>query len=807
MFAFAGGQRLSLRIQGGFPVRVSVVAMGTRDLRDGADGREKRPCVSFLVILLSFVPSLCSAQHGLVSAQLELQLSQNIELRGHVGGACRAVAVEGQRLLIGRGPRLTSVDLTDPTQPKVRDSILLTGMVADISSEMNVVAVLAGGLWVVDALDFGALDAIGYVPLSGRRLCLSDRYAYIAGSHPDVQVVNLRRPTAPGITCRFNLPREFGDEIDATDIVVRGRYAYVSYIRRRLAPGALTEGGFAILDVLDAKSVRLITDYRLVWLVRGLALEDDRVYLASDDRLMVVDVTDVREPDDLGWVRGPKFPVDICVDRNRIFVITDESAVWVYAAGPGTGLPEKILTATIRGKTNRLAIEDDLVLAATGWAGLRVLRFEDVPKVYEIGSLDAPSEVSDIAVVDNYAYVADGRSGLRVFDLTDPDRPEETQQFGTYDSAVGIGVNGSQLYVVEQVQGLKIYDITQSGSPMESGSLFTGGRTADVEALGPFALVADGLSGLLLIRTTDPHDLSVFGRFDASAMAVATTVTRAFVSDQSQNLWVVDIRSPGFPVAAGRLKTGAPVSQIGFNGERLALAEAAQGLRIVDVDGNGRPRTVSTVRENGSFEGVVYEGNLAYVADANFGLRVYSVLDPLRPSEAGFIATPGQPRRVAVANGRIYLAAGEGGLYVLRYRWSPDLVVRGLDFEPQDVVAGDEVQIVGEIFNNATTPTTTGAWVDLVVSKEPDFRKPHLRLAPRLRIPPGFNHLAPIDLAQQRFTVLKTVPDGAYVLGIVVDADNEVAEFSEHNNVTWFPRKRLYLGPRPSDARRWQQYR
>ena len=63
------------------------------------------------------------------------------------------------------------------------------------------------------------------------------------------------------------------------------------------------------------------------------------------------------------------------------------------------------------------------------------------------------------------------------------------------------------------------------------------------------------------------------------------------------------------------------------------------------------------------------DGDYAYLADGKAGLRILNIADPLNFSEVDAFGA-GIPRfalDVAVSNGLIYLANGDGGLSILRY--------------------------------------------------------------------------------------------------------------------------------------------
>ena len=735
--------------------------------------------------------------------------AQNVELCGHVGGSCRAVAVAANCVLIGQGPRLSSVDVSSPTRPVQRASFLLPAKVKNIALSGSLACVLADGLWVVDASDSRSLREVGHLPLSGEKLLTSGTVVFVLGTSPNIQVVDIRYPSSPLRIGLLDLPHSSEDVVEATGLAIKGRYALVSYVRRYYTHGFIMVGGFTLLDISDPKTPGVLGDFRTQSPVYGAALDGNSLYLLQDRRIELYDVTNPLIPQSVGGVVGPNFSHDISIMSGRAYVAGSQSAIWTFALA-GAQLPRELVRGTARGEAVAIAATDKHLFVADGWAGFRIFDATKTGALAEVGSLNPVSDASDIAVANHYAFVADGRSGLRVFDLYNRDRPIEVGGFKTSAPALGVRINGSYACVVEDAYGLELLDLHKPASPTRLAAMATSGSMRGVTFLGEYALIADGPGGLLLIRLTDPAHPVSFGRCSAPGYAesVVASVNRAFVCDRSAlaGLWEINVSSPGFPTVADRFAVEGEAVDLALSGDRVCMTVADQGLRVLEVVRPGALRTTARVATSGSFQGVAYEGNVAYIADASFGVRVFSLLDPYNPSEAGFITTAGFPRRVAIAYGRIYLAAGDAGLYVLRYHWSPDLTIRDFDCQTQDVVAGSEVYLSGDIFNNSTTPTVAAFSVNVCVSPHRYFADPRILLCPPLRVEAGFSHLNPINLAQQHFVVLGNVPNGIYRLGIIVDADNEVAEFREDNNVAWVDSP-FYVGPRPTAAKSWQFYR
>jgi hypothetical protein len=679
----------------------------------------------------------------------------------------------------------------------------------DIAWQGKLVYVLSDCLRIIESRTNGSLREVGSLPVAGNRLLTTGTLLYILGQSLNIRVVDVRHPEIPSLIADFALPRESGNLLEPTGIVMKGRYAFVSYLRRYLGAG-VTFGGFMILDVSDPKNPYPVTDFRWGYPTYGIALDGDSLYLIVDQKLFLFDIRQPLGPVMVGWVAAPASPYQISIQNGLAYVVGTNSEIRVFAL-QGNDLPRELLRITTRGEAARVVAWNDRLFVADGWAGLAVFDHSIRSSLVEIGRLTTIGDANDIAVAGNFAYLTDAHWGLRILSLSDRDHPAEIARFQTAGTAGSLRLNGPRAYVAEGPAGLEILDISDPTRPRRLGQLATTASLFDVAVQGDYAMIANGPAGLGVVRVSDPAHPVIIARSTACAYAasVAGIGNRVFVCDQSatRGVWEFDLSQPDRPIPRKWLSGLGTPAQVALEGFQLGVAETDQGLHLVDVSRPGALLGMGELRLPGWFQGLAFHNHLVYVADNSFGLRVINALDPYYLSQSGFFPAAGQPRHVAVAHGRAYLTAGDGGVYVFRFLGASDLAVRDFDFEPQDVKAGTELRLSGEIANQSTTPTAVGVWVKVFVSRKRDFSEPRWLLCPPLRLQPGLTPLTPIDLANQRFVVLTSVPKGVYTVGIIIDEDNELAELSKHNNIMWLLNKPLYVGPRPAAVRSWSLYR
>src|SRR5438045_3627578 len=110
---------------------------------------------------------LCTISSANVRATPMEQQGQNIQLVGQIGGAAKAVAVQGQYAYLGAGARLLVVDVSDPTRPTlVGQTAVLPDMVQRVvvTGRHAIVAANRAGLRVIDLDDPRAPREVAALP-------------------------------------------------------------------------------------------------------------------------------------------------------------------------------------------------------------------------------------------------------------------------------------------------------------------------------------------------------------------------------------------------------------------------------------------------------------------------------------------------------------------------------------------------------------------------------------------------------------------------------------------------------------------
>jgi hypothetical protein len=172
------------------------------------------------------------------------------------------------------------------------------------------------------------------------------------------------------------------------------------------------------------------------------------------------------------------------------------------------------------------------------------------------------------------------------------------------------------------------------------------------------------------------------------------------------------------------------------------------GLSIFSLNDPTQPEWVSTYNAAG-------EGFLAVDADATFAyagndrLRLLKITDPPNPAEVGHYNTPGYAQDLLVSRGNIYLADGDGGLFIFK----PAITIY--------TVSGQVLDPTGNLLAGVTVSADPG--LSDIVDRDGNFTISGLDAGTYL-LAPGLSGYAfypaqcsvtvPPDQAGQDFTIL-----------------------------------------------------
>jgi hypothetical protein len=316
--------------------------------------------LAILIAGLAIVSHAVPRHVGSSAAVAQAPLSPVIV--GQEGGSAKAVAVHGDRALLGIGPCLMMLDVSDPRSPReVWRSEVLPAVVAGVAVSGDFAyAVYGHDLLTLDLSVPDHPQALGhlylYVTDTAAGVVVSAGYAYVvlnALSPEGVAIVDVRDPRHP---------RQVGTApwfaVNAHDLAVAGTYAYV------------VAGDLSIIDVSNPEQPRVVSQVDLGTYGFCVAAAGNHAFVTSASTLFVIDVSDHLRPEIVGAL--PLGGVRIAVDGSRAYVGGETEGLSVVdVADPRH--PALVTAVPVPGSAADIAVDRGRVFLATPGVGLRVL--------------------------------------------------------------------------------------------------------------------------------------------------------------------------------------------------------------------------------------------------------------------------------------------------------------------------------------------------------------------------------------------------------------------------------------------------
>lgn len=652
-------------------------------------------------------PTVTSAIASLPPGAETSIAGNQIAVVGQIGGQTQAVAVSNNHAYVGVGYRMTILDVSDPAMLKELGSTnYLGGNVEDIAVDGNVAYLAAGeaGLFVIDISDdmnpkiLYQYDSMGYA----EGVTVKGKYVYLADG-PDGLII---------------LDANVKSELKEVGKVFSYNYAFAVAIQDNYAYIAAAGAGMLISNISDpAKPTEEGSIYTPGY-AYGITISGSTAFIADGwEGLQAIDISDPVKPkaqalyDTYGWA------MDVTSQGNKLYVAAANGGLRIFDATT----PEKIKDigyfAVQKSHIQTVAIDGDKVYAADTRQGIHIIDASNPSKPKRIGFYNPMGYAQAVEVSNGYAYVAAQNYGVRVIDLADPARPREVGIFKYGNPFVTMAISGktayagisfgisnlsSELYAINITDPLHLNakksielrgPVTGNTLPvnqkipesfgMISRNLFVQGDT----------LYNSGEAGLLLMDVSQPMSPEPSGLFLVTAnpsgesvisvVCAAVAGNTAYLAATDGGLYIVDIADPknlkligSFSEQAkdieGKGTKGIRVNDVAVSGSYVYITDSDL-LRRIDVSDPLKPKEVSAIRlpvipisnSGHSAKTLQIDGDTLFVADSAIGLLAVDISDPKDMKIKQQLALAGHACWVSLDKDNIYVAAEEGGLFVI----------------------------------------------------------------------------------------------------------------------------------------------
>jgi hypothetical protein len=454
--------------------------------------------IALAVVLFALAVELAGAQ------------GWNVRLVGQIGGACYAVAVQGNYAYIGEGPNLTILNVSTPARPVVVGKIRLPYIVQGIA--------VSGGM------------------------------AYVADGDSGLQIVSVSNPASPQLRGSYDTPGY------AQGVAVSGGMAYV----------ADNEAGLQIIDVSNPSSPQFRGSYDTPGSGVGVAVSGGMAFVADGyGGLQIIDVSIPSWPELRGSYDTPGYAMGVAVAGGLAYVADAYSGLQIIDVSDPSW-PQLRGSYGALGNANGVVVSGGMAYVAEGsdygFRGLQIIDVRNPSSPQLRGAYDTPGEASHVAVSGGLAYVADGSrwngatyvGGLQIISVSNPWWPTLRGSYDTPGEACDVAVSGGLAFVADSTlgpipgipsttfdsisrwNGLQIIDVSNPSSPQFRGSYATPGYAYGVAVSGGLAYVADWHGGLWILQYTGPAPRPV-APLNLTATALSTSRIALSWRDNSNN--------------------------------------------------------------------------------------------------------------------------------------------------------------------------------------------------------------------------------------------------------------------------------
>ena len=525
-------------------------------------------------------------------------------------------------------------------------------------------------------------------------------YAYIADGPSGLGIVNISNPEEPENTGSLDT------DGSTLALAVEGDLAY-------LADGMR---GLVIVDISNPEEPEAIGEFSVgMSIINDVAVSGDYAYLTDlMNGMRIIDVSDPENPEQVSLYDTPDVPQGIFIEGDFAYIADRRSGLQIVdISNPEE--PDSVGSYNTRGDAKAVVVEDDLAFVADGDRGIVIILIRRPDQLFRQGTFNTPGIANDVSVSGYFAFVADDGSGLQVIDFSDNMRLNHVFELDTEGMSNGVTFADGFVYIADGESGLRIIQLTPeiviSDEELDFGIVsvdeteeltltITNEGHADLtisdivlEAHHYFCVEYE-FDEEITIELDESFDFTITFAPEGIGEFEGIITIRSNDPDNEETVVQIEGMSPPEIRFLGRYNTPGSAMGVTVSGDYAFVADYGSGLQIIEISDPESPNRVGQYDTPGSAYGVTVSGDYAYVADYTSGLQIIDISDPESPNRVGQYDTPGYALGVAVSSDYAYVADYGSGLQIIEIS-DPESPNR-VDFYDTDGSAWD-VFINGEV--------------------------------------------------------------------------------------------------------------
>ena len=595
---------------------------------------------------------------------ISILYSQNLkEIARWPNGTSNCIGTNGSNLVfVSNGSAVDILDISTSTNPALVSRILLKGGKAiDIDYLDNILYVLTNfrGIYIYDITEprnpvlLSNYD-IGDVP---NRIKISGNYLFASYNDNGFTIIDVSNPSSPQ---------------DVSSVSLSGEQ-YGIFIRDTLAFVASTWSGLYVINIKNPRSPAAIGNCRTYDTAYDVYVQGDYAYVADYSGIEVIDIRDVTN------MTSAK---RLYLDGEILRIIGDGSDL-IYVASLDAGVQEINITTApdihFARQYNKVKAWDvdktrSLLFVASYNQGSNILETAYQDSIQYVAGYGGGYSTLDISVDDNYLYAANWENGLYVIDLSAENYPTVVEHIPSLDRSYSVAVQENALYLSDGKGFLRKFDCTNPTELKEIGYFdFSRQVPSYFTRIGEkYAYSGGGFNGWYAIGKYGVDRLRAAMYWSGSEVDVNKFYvykdTLLLVPAASYGLILVNIVDTSNVFTVGKYYEDYISVSAAFTDGHYAYTNNGNYFYILDISDPSNPSLVSSYNTGNDIYDIFVENGTAYIANGYNGLLIMDVTNPSNPRVLeSYMDINGKTRSLIVKDGKIYVAAGENGVYIFSW--------------------------------------------------------------------------------------------------------------------------------------------
>jgi len=508
-------------------------------------------------------------------------------------------------------------------------------------------------------------------------------------------------PGGPYLKQRLPLHNE-----EAFDIALSDHHAFI----------AVANDGLMVIDISPAATPTVIARLKLPHTATQLTIIADRLYIAGDQQLSIVDISQPTAPKIMGQytTRVAITTIDALANGFAVLLLANNTLLVLNTVVANK--PRLLSSTELDGISHALSMSESRIYLAMGDAGVTVLNSSDPTAITTLYQYITTGAAVDIKQHDGTLYVAT-TGGITLFDIKTPDRfvwlgshqkvghathidvagekvmvlnddnqlalldvgmPNMPSIIATYNEPqqtqrplTAFAQHGKRLFAISPHELLE-YDfatpppqVSNEGLDFGQGVNFGGQRRGFIR--DDILYVADWFSGIHLYDISAPHRPVLLSslKTKGSPKGIVVRDDYAYVADDDHGLLIVDISDANQPKRVSTLQTPGLAYIPQLQGDLLYLASHRGGFQIIDISEATKPKLISSVNTPGKAWGIQVNDKLTFIADDEAGLLIFDTSQPAAPKQIGQFMPGGAAEDVLIDGKYAFVSFFDNGVYIV----------------------------------------------------------------------------------------------------------------------------------------------